>query len=107
MSYRQGKSLDLLVETNLWRAKENSLTNCRNHSGLSLSLFLLNELLVPCVFSDALYVCLAGSRIVHPLVQMHSESSPADTLVSGQIYSRPPSQNLVSTPIQALYSTFP
>ena len=69
--------------------------------------FLLNELLVPCVFSDALYVCLAGSRIVHPLVQMHSESSPADTLVSGQIYSRPPSQNLVSTPIQALYSTFP
>ena len=39
--------------------------------------FLLNELLVPCVFSDALYVCLAGSRIVHPLVQMHSESSPA------------------------------
>ena len=69
--------------------------------------FLLNELLVPCVFSDALYVCLAGSRIEHPLVQMHSESSPADTLVSGRIYSRPPSQNLVSTPIQALYSTFP
>lgn len=68
--------------------------------------FLLNELLVPCVFSDALYVCLAGSRIVHTLVQMHSESSPADTLVSGQIYSRPPSQNLVSTPTQGLYSTF-